>query len=356
MTRPKQWIPGDPLTADRLNVEQAESMRSRRDIALTNASSMVNETLGNQSANMRRSFTRLAVAIEDFAIQDEKTDLAEALDDVPSGLCQWFRLNRKSGIHVEDNLSTPFRGYDVLGGLNDQVQKVAGEFFYVVYNEDSKRWEILQSAGIKLKYGIVGDCLGDGWYEVELSDWDEQPPIPGSESASASASTSVSSSASDDPCDLCLLHDMTEGADCESVEAVEVYRTAGSGTGQIVYAHTAETIPLKGGSLVKMIKRAAADAASVSASASLSSSLSTSMSASTSLSASDDPMSNRLYDVVNSEKPLLSLPFPNYECCELPDGSKIFQQISCTRVIVEGVSCVGPDTPCPSSDSLSESI
>jgi hypothetical protein len=351
MTRPKQWIPGDPLTADRLNVEQAESMRSRRDIALTNGSSLVNESLGNQSVNMRKSFMRLAVAIEDFAIPDEKTDLAEALDDVPSGLCQWFRLNRKSGNHVEDTLSTPFTVYDVLGGLNDQVQKVAGEFFYVVYNEDSKRWEILQSAGIKLKYGIVGECLGDGWYEVELSDWDEQPPIPGSESASASASTSVSASASDDPCDLCLLLDMTEAADCESVEAVEVSRTAGNGTGQIVYAHTAETIPLKGGSLVKMIKRAAADAASDSVSASLSSSLS----ASTSLSASDDPISNRLYDVVNSEKPLLSLPFPNYECCELPDGSKIFQQISCTRVIVEGVSCVGPDTPCPSSDSTSAS-
>jgi hypothetical protein len=345
MTRPKQWIPGDPLTADRLNVEQAESLRSRRDIALTNGSSMVNETLGNQSANMRRSFTRLAVATEDFQTQPEKTDLAEAQDDVPSGMCQWFRLNKKSGVHEEDTLSTPFRAYDVLGGLNDQIQKVAGEFFYVIFNEDSKRWEILQSAGLKLKYGIVGDCLGDGWYEVELSDWDEQPPIAGSESASAS--TSVSASASDDPCDLCLLLDMTEGAECESVEEVEVTRNAGNGTGQIVYAHTAETIPLKTGGLVKMIKRAAADAASAS--------LSSSLSASSSLSVSDDPISNRLYDIVDSQKPLLSLPFPNYECCELPDGSKIFQQISCTRVIVEGVSCVGPDTPCPSSDSASAS-
>jgi hypothetical protein len=348
MTRPKQWIPGDPLTADRLNVEQAESLRSRRDIALTNGSSMVNETLGNQSANMRRSFTRLAVATEDFAVQDVKTDLAEALDDVPSGMCQWFRLNKKSGVHEEDTLSTPFRGYDVLGGLNDQVQKVAGEFFYVVFNEDSKRWEILQSAGIKLKYGIVGECLGDGWYEVELSDWDEQPPIPGSESASASASTSVSASASDDPCDLCISIDVTIEAGCESVEGVEVTRNAGTGTGQIVYAHTAETIPLKGGSLVKMIKRAAPDAAS--------DSVSSSLSTSSSLSASDDPISNRLYDVVNSEKPLLSLPFPDYECCTLPNGSQEFRMISCTRVIVEGVTCPGETDPCPSSDSASESV
>ena len=298
---------------------------------------------------MRRSFTRLAVATEDFAIQSQKTDLAEAMDDVPSGLCQWFRLNKKSGVHEEDTLSTPFRGYDVLGGLNDQIQKVAGEFFYVIFNEDSKRWEILQSAGMKLKYGIVGECLGEGWYEVELSDWDEQPPAVGS--GSGSASTSVSASASDDPCDLCLLLDMTEGADCESVEAVDAYRTAGSGTGHVVYAHTAETIPLKGGSLVKMIKRAAADSASASVSASLSASLSSS----SSTSASVDLISDRIYDIVDSEKPLLSLPFPNYECCTLPDGSSLFKQISCTRVIVEGIACVGPDDPCPSSDSVSAS-
>lgn len=343
MNRPHRWIPGDPLTADRLNVEQAESMRSRRDIAITNGSSLVNESLGNQSVNMRKSFLRLAVAIEDFAIPDMKTDLAEALDDVPSGLCQWFRLNRKSGNHVEDSLSTPFLVYDVLGGLNDQVQKVAGEFFYVVYNEDSKRWEILQSAGIKLKYGIVGTCLGDGWYEVELSDWDEQPPIPGS--ASESASSSVSTSGSDEPydaCDMCAFVDFGAESSCESVEDYEVTRNAGNGTGQIVYAHTAETIPLKQGSLVKMIKRAAPESASDSLSAS----------ASSSLSVSDDPISNKLYDVVNSEKPLLSLPFPDYECCELPDGSKEFRQISCTRVIVEGVACAGSENPCPTSESV----
>lgn len=343
MTRPKQWIPGDPLTADRLNVEQAESLRSRRDIALTNGSSLVNETLGNQSANMRKSFTRLAVAIEDFAVQDAKTDLAEALDDVPSGLCQWFRLNKKSGVHVEDTLSTPFRGYDVLGGLNDQVQKVAGEFFYVIFNEDSKRWEILQSAGLKLKYGIIGECLGEGWYEVEISDWDEQPPEPGS----GSASSSVSASASDDPCDLCLTLDLGIDADCESVQNVDVSRTVGNGTGQIVYAHTAETIPLRLGGLVKMIKRSAPDATS--------SSLSASLSSSASLSESDDPISNRLYDIVDSQKPLLSLPFPDYECCTLSDGSSLFKQISCTRVIVEGVRCIGADDPCPSSDSVSAS-
>jgi len=343
MTRPKQCIPGDPLTADRLNVEQAESLRSRRDIALTNGSSMVNETLGNQSANMRKSFTRLAVAMEDFAVQDERTDLAEALDDVPSGLCQWFRLNKKSGIHVEDTLSTPFRGYDVLGGLNDQVQKIAGEFFYVIFNEDSKRWEILQSAGLKLKYGIVRTCLGDGWYEIEISDWDETPVT--------SDSISSSLSASDDPCDLCLIEpdEVSEGDTevCDTVQVVTVVRNVGTGTGEIVYAHTASLLTLLEGGHVKMIKRAAANSASDSTSAS------TSASASSSISVSDDVITHRLYDIVDASKPLLSLPFPKYECCQLPGGGQEVRLVKCDKAIVEGVLCPGVSNPCPTSDSES---
>jgi hypothetical protein len=311
---------------------------------------MVNETLGNQSANMRRSFTRLAVATEDFALQSLKTDLAEALDDVPSGLCQWFRLNRKSGIHVEDTLSTPFRGYDVLGGLNDQIQKVAGEFFYVIFNEDSKRWEILQSAGIKLKYGIVRTCLGDGWYEIELSDWDEIPVT--------SDSISASLSSSDDPCDFCIIapEEEAEGdsAGCDTVQAVIVERYVGTGTGEIVYAHTASLLTLLDGGHVKMIKRAAADSGSTSSSTSASSSLS--VSASSSLSVSDAVITDRLYDIVDASKPLLSLPFPQYECCELPGGGQEVRLIRYDRAIVEGIKCPGISDPCPTSNSASESV
>lgn len=347
MKRPYQWTPGDPITAERMNSDQAEASRSRRDIALGSGSSMVNEALGNQSANMRKSYLRLAVAIENFQIQPEKTDLAHALDDVPSGLCQWFRLNRKSGIHVEDTLSTPFRVYDVLGGLNNQVGKVTGEFFYCVYNEDSKRWEILQSSGVKLAYGIVGTCLGDGWYEVELSDW-EETPFAGSESASLSVSASVS----DDPCDLCAVEPseavLGDSAECDTIQEVSVYRNAGAGIGEIVYAHTCSLIPLLPGSLVKMLKRSPGESASDSASAS----------GSQSSSVSDDIITDRLYDVVDASKPLLSLPFPQYECCTLPDGSREVRLVKCDRAIVEGVPCFGEPTPCPSSDSasLSESL
>jgi hypothetical protein len=68
MTIPRKWTPSDPITAERLNVSQSEASRGRRDIALGNGSSMVNEQLGNQSANMRAPLVKLVVALYDFAI------------------------------------------------------------------------------------------------------------------------------------------------------------------------------------------------------------------------------------------------------------------------------------------------
>jgi len=353
MTTPRNWIPGEPITAERLNVGQQESLRARRQIALGDGSSMVNEIMGNQAANLRKRLIRLAIAIEDFIPAGERTDLAEGVDDVPSGLCKWYRLDRKSGNHVEDTLSAPFLCYDVIGGLNNGVLRVRNEIFYVIHNEDSKRFEILQSVSFRLTYGIARTCLGDGWYEVEISDWNE---TPNTTSESASLSASVSSSASDDPCDLCVIQPTEEllgdTEACDTIQEVEVSRNVGFGTGQIVYGHTAETVPLLIGGMVKMLKRGNADSQSMSASASSSSSISESAS----LSVSDDILIDRLYDIVDSTKPLLSLPFPHYECCTLPDGSKEVRMTRCDRAIVEGVKCPGSENPCPTSDSLSASV
>jgi hypothetical protein len=290
-----------------------------------------------------KKLIRLAIATEDFVDAGTRTDLATGVDDVPSGICHWYRLDRKSGNHVEDTLAAPFLCYDVIGGLNNGVLRVKDEIFYVIYNEDSKRFEILQSVSFRLTYGIARTCLGDGWYEVEISDWNETP-YTGSDSAS------VSASASDEPCDLCVIEAteevMGDTEACDALQIVEVSRNVGTGTGQIVYAHTASTMPLKIGGLVKMLKRSAADASSTIDSASNSSSMSV----------SDDILTDRLYDMVDYEKPLLSLPFPHYECCTLPDGSKEVRMTRCDRAIVEGVKCIGIDDPCPSSDSVSASV
>ena len=74
------------------------------------------------------------------------------------------------------------------------------------------------------------------------------------------------------------------------------------------------------------------------------------------MSISDDILADRLYDMVDYEKPLISLPFPHYECCTLPDGSKEVKMTRCDRAIVEGIMCAGVDDPCPASDSLSASV
>jgi hypothetical protein len=173
MTTPSRWTRGEPLTASRLNDMRGESVRPRRDISIGNGSSLVNETLGNQSANMRRPFIKCVTAVEDFEIQAYPTDLNGVFDDVPSGLVSEVRLSRSTGIHGIDTAS-PFRAWDVLGGLNgvfctdasdsasgstsssasasvsDETSlttKVACDVFYVIYNEDSKRWEVLSGTG-----------------------------------------------------------------------------------------------------------------------------------------------------------------------------------------------------------------
>jgi hypothetical protein len=173
MTTPKNWQPGEPITADRLNTGNAESLRPRRSLVLGNGSSLVNETLGNQSASAKAPSIKLVVAIEDFLIPETPTDLNGVVDDVPSGLVREVRLNRKSGTHVKDESQKPFRAYDVTAGLtgvfcestSDSASasssgsassstsdaalsgKSLCDVFYVMFNTDSKRWEVMAAGG-----------------------------------------------------------------------------------------------------------------------------------------------------------------------------------------------------------------
>jgi hypothetical protein len=169
MTTPKRWTPGDPLTADRLNQVISESVRPRRDISFGNGSSLVNETLGNQSATNRFQPIKLVVAITDFAIPDTPTDTPPHIDDVPSGLVKEIRLNRRSATHDKDNGEKSFRAYDAVGGLTGRIceidpyaddqdgyaygdssqalTKSACDVFYVLYNLGSKRWEVIEAGG-----------------------------------------------------------------------------------------------------------------------------------------------------------------------------------------------------------------
>ena len=182
MTIPKNWQPGDPITADRLNTGNAESSRPRRSVSLGSGSSLVNETLGNQSASVKAPQIKLVVAVNDFAISELPTDLNGVIDDVPSGLVKEVRLNRKSGTHVKDDAAKPFRAYDTVSGLFGSICTAGSEsssasasssesgsvlsgksscdVFYVIFNQDSKRWEILEvgisSKVTTIRFRIVG--------------------------------------------------------------------------------------------------------------------------------------------------------------------------------------------------------
>ena len=182
MTIPKRWTPSDPITAERLNVSQAEASRPRRDIVLGNGSSMVNEQLGNQSANMRAPLVKLVVALEDFAIPETPTDVPGMVDDVPSGLVREVRLDRKSSTHANSESERSFLAYDVTTGLTGTIcdapastsasasgsasgstssaaadSKVQCDVFYVMFNLDSKRWEVLAAGGggVQLCHGLI---------------------------------------------------------------------------------------------------------------------------------------------------------------------------------------------------------
>lgn len=306
---------------------------------------MVFETMGNQSASTRPPFLRLMIAIEDFSIPEGRTDLSVGPDDVPSGLCRQMRLNRNDATYHEASLDSTERVWDALGGLNGNALRRCGEIFYIVFNLDSKRWEILQSANIRLIPAVVNNCIGDGWHEVEITDWDERWIGEGSSSVSASVSD-------ENDCNTCSVTGVDTDTVCESGSQLEIIRDVGNRTGEIVYAHTTHLLPMMVGGLIKMIKRTVAQTScsSDSASASASDSLSASV--------SDLDFSDRIYDVVSPVFPIAVLPFPIFECCTDPcTGVQTVEMVQCNKAMVEGYWCEGPYLGCPNeSASCSESV
>jgi hypothetical protein len=221
MTQPKRWTPGDPLTAERLNQVISESVRPRRDISLGNGSSLVNETMGNQSATGRFQQIKLVVAVSDFAISETPTDIAAHADDVPSGYVKEVRLNRRSGTHSQDSAEKPFLAYDPVSELDGTIctassdsasgsdsgsastsesgttstSKMMCDVFYVIYNLSSKRWEVLAGGGggIELYHGVIlSKCnTACSTYKVQRVHRYLESGCPECASDSASASESV---------------------------------------------------------------------------------------------------------------------------------------------------------------------
>ena len=165
--KPRTWKKGEPLSSVRLNDGNTEAARSRRQFTLGTGSSMVNETMGNQSSQSHETGTRLVVATEDFAIVNVPTDVYALNDPQYHGLCKMMRLNSGSatpnGLYEQEIHSKEFRVWDPIALLANTPSKSMGDVFYSVYNKDSKRWEVLQGSStgsLRIWFEIISvECV-----------------------------------------------------------------------------------------------------------------------------------------------------------------------------------------------------
>jgi hypothetical protein len=166
--KPRGWKQGDPISASRLNGTNAEAGRPRRQSSTGTGSSMVNETMGNQSHAAYEAGTRLVIAKEDFGPLDVSTDIYGVNDPQYSGKCMMMRLvssgNAPSGLYEEEFFSREFRVWDPIALLSSTASKSEGDIFYTVYNKDSKRWEVLPigSGSQRIWFTIVSvECVSE---------------------------------------------------------------------------------------------------------------------------------------------------------------------------------------------------
>lgn len=186
-----------------------------------------------------------------------------------------------------------------------KIQRTVREVARRLMNETPHRGRWMQrQQDVQLVEGLVVACFGDGWYEIELAEWDQEPPA-----SQYSGNTGV------EDCDLCsavqAAYPITPG-ECQTIP-VKVDRTRPIGTGVYVYAHDARRIPLEDDGHVRMLKsHTAADG-------------------------------EQLYAIISGEYKLLRQAIPDYECC---DGAVTL--VGCDYIITEGVACDGWRQECPS--------
>lgn len=294
--------------------------------------SYANSEYMNASSDDRHSQVLLVQAMESFAeqITDHLT-----IDDVPSGKCRRVELNQQTNQYEpQGNEQTDFWVHDPIAGFSGGTGPVEGDRFHVQWNPNSKRWEVAATGVLKPIEGVTVACLGSGWYTVEIGEFmstcpdDEEGSASGSGSGSESGSGSGlnSGSGSDSSessegapsCDPCILFDIDdpETEMCNEVTAVEVPRDLPEGKKIFVCAHDTRTLPLKVPGHVRIVPMGV------------------------------DADGKPYYAVISGEYNLLSVPIPDWECC---DGEVVMT--SCKILIVEGAYCEGYTQGCPSDGS-----
>ena len=259
-------------------------------------------------------------------------------------------------VDENENIMPTFRVWDPLSELTGSPTKKQGDIFYIAWNKDTQRAEVMQATGIQIRHGLVGDCLGMGWYTVELMDCIqfEPPDCENFDPYSGSDLGSGSGSGGTDGCDLCEVNpdDPCGEADgipdlqlgCAVAEVVTAIRPRKEskcyplyGNNTFVYALDKRVVPLKKGGMVTI--------AWFGDTCSGGSGWETGCGPAGSESASNPQTGDQLWVVLNGEYQTVSIPYEKYECCE--DGT--VKRVQCTMFIVEGTVCVGPEDPCPTS-------
>lgn len=295
-----------------------------------------NSQYANASSDDRHSQVLLVQAMESFAeqITDHLT-----VDDVPAGKCRRVELNQQlNQYEAVGTEESDFWVHDPVAAFNGSGGPSEGDRFHVQWNPNSKRWEVAATGVLKPIEGVTVACLGDGWYTVELGDFLSACPGEGSGSDSGSGSGSGSgansgsqsgsgsgsgSDSSDSSggaasCDPCIMFDIDdpETQMCVEVAEVDVPRDRPEGKKIFVCAHDTRTLPLKVPGHVRIVPMGI------------------------------DGEGNPYYAVISGEYNLLSVPIPDWECC---DGEVVMT--SCKILVVEGAYCEGYSEGCPSDGS-----
>ncbi len=325
--RTPDFIPGQPLSAAHLNAVQREALRGRMAAARGPGMAAVNSMSGPQSSHMPRPQVQLCIATQDFQEGVGDTDLYTT-DFVPSGPAVLYRLNTTTSLYESEEEYSPFRVWDVaswIAGVPTNIKK--GTVFYAALNKESERLEIIASTGMQVLEGLNVGCVGDGWYRIELADFDDTPAAD-----YYYCSEDMQQELQDD-CDLCE-ETRPEDLDaytgtCAPLGGVMMNRTRPIGRGEFVYAHDTRRLPILEGGHVRLlpihhcIKSVPAPD-----------------------STPEEPkwmeVKEQYYAIMSAEYELLQIPLSDWECC---DGEVI--QTKCDWLIIEGKHCEGWEVTCP---------
>jgi hypothetical protein len=320
------YVPGQEISASRLTATQREALRGRMSASFGPGLSSVNSMAGSQSSHFERPQVQMCIAIEDFA-PFQATDLYTT-DPVPSGPSILYRLNARTGNYESEEENLPFRVWDVMSevvGKPTEIKK--GTVFYAALNKESQRLEIIASTGMQVLEGLNVGCVGDGWYRIELADFDDTPAAD-----YYYCSEDMQQELQDD-CDLCE-ETRPEDLDaytgtCAPLGGVMMNRTRPIGRGEFVYAHDARRLPILEGGHVRLLPIHYC-AKSVPAPDST----------------PEEPkwmeVKEQYYAIMSAEYELLQIPLSDWECC---DGEVI--QTKCDWLIIEGKHCEGWEVTCP---------